>query len=149
MTLLESKNGIQYFTFEHSRDYQQVQFKFLDAVKSMDPNNIVVNQSLFVCTTLGLRVITSKYCRIGIRFSWHQQSCYHNHLYRIYVSPIWLQALLQLNPYHIDSLLQLSDVCRIQEDQEMARDLIGGLLLGLFVLFFSIKITWAPDQDCV
>lgn len=39
-------------------------------------------------------------------------------------SPI--QALLQLNPYHIDSLLQLSDVCRIQEDQEMARDLIGG-----------------------
>lgn len=38
-------------------------------------------------------------------------------------SPI--QALLQLNPYHIDSLLQLSDVCRIQEDQEMARDLIG------------------------
>lgn len=36
------------------------------------------------------------------------------------------QALLQLNPYHIDSLLQLSDVCRIQEDQEMARDLIGG-----------------------
>lgn len=37
-----------------------------------------------------------------------------------------LQALLQLNPYHIDSLLQLSDVCRIQEDQEMARDLIGG-----------------------
>uniref|UniRef100_A0A8C2W6V3 Transcription factor 25 (basic helix-loop-helix) n=1 Tax=Cyclopterus lumpus TaxID=8103 RepID=A0A8C2W6V3_CYCLU len=74
MTLLQSKEGIQYFTFEHGRQYQQVQFKFLDAVESMDPNNIV--------------------------------------------------ALLQLNPYHIDSLLQLSDVCRIQEDQEMARDLI-------------------------
>ncbi|XP_069549725.1 ribosome quality control complex subunit TCF25 isoform X1 [Brachyistius frenatus] len=74
MALLESKDGIQHFTFEHSREYQQVQFKFLDAVESMDPNNIV--------------------------------------------------ALLQLNPYHIDSLLQLSDVCRIQEDQEMARDLI-------------------------
>ncbi|KAM9410416.1 ribosome quality control complex subunit TCF25 [Pholidichthys leucotaenia] len=73
MTLLETKDGIHHFTFEHSRDYQQVQFKFLDAVESMDPNNIV--------------------------------------------------ALLQLNPYHIDSLLQLSDVCRIQEDQEMARDL--------------------------
>uniref|UniRef100_A0A3Q3WZW9 Uncharacterized protein n=1 Tax=Mola mola TaxID=94237 RepID=A0A3Q3WZW9_MOLML len=43
MTLLQSKDGIQYFTFEHSRDYQQVQFKFLDAVRSMDPNNIVVN----------------------------------------------------------------------------------------------------------
>uniref|UniRef100_A0A8C5DK57 Transcription factor 25 n=1 Tax=Gouania willdenowi TaxID=441366 RepID=A0A8C5DK57_GOUWI len=74
MPLLETKEGTQYFTFEHSREYQQVQFKFLDAVESMDPNNIV--------------------------------------------------ALLQLNPYHIDSLLQLSDVCRIQEDQEMARDLI-------------------------
>lgn len=74
MALLQSKDGTQHFTFEHSRDYQQIQFKFLDAVKSMDPNNIV--------------------------------------------------ALLQLNPYHIDSLLQLSDVCRIQEDQEMARDLI-------------------------
>lgn len=43
MTLLESKNGLQYFTFEHGRDYQQVQFKFLDAVESMDPNNIVVS----------------------------------------------------------------------------------------------------------
>lgn len=37
----------------------------------------------------------------------------------------FFQVLLQLNPYHIDSLLQLSDVCRIQEDQETARDLIG------------------------
>lgn len=44
MTLLQSKDGIQYFTFEHGRDYQQVQFKFLDAVESMDPNNIVVKQ---------------------------------------------------------------------------------------------------------
>lgn len=44
MTLLHSKDGIQYFTFEHSRDYQQVQFKFLDAVESMDPNNIVVKK---------------------------------------------------------------------------------------------------------
>lgn len=43
MSLLESKNGLQYFTFEHNRDYQQVQFKFLDAVESMDPNNIVVS----------------------------------------------------------------------------------------------------------
>lgn len=44
MTLLQSKDGLQYFTFEHSRDYQQVQFKFLDAVESMDPNNIVVKE---------------------------------------------------------------------------------------------------------
>ncbi|KAM4612462.1 ribosome quality control complex subunit TCF25 isoform 2-T2 [Discoglossus pictus] len=81
MNLLESKRGVQHFTFEHQRDYQQVQFKFLDAVESMDPNNIVV--------------------------------------------------LLQMNPYHVDSLLQLSDVCRLQEDQEMARDLIERALYSL------------------
>lgn len=49
MTLLETKDGVHYFTFEHSREYQQVQFKFLDAVESMDPNNIVVNEILQLC----------------------------------------------------------------------------------------------------
>lgn len=48
MTLLQSKDGIQYFTFEHGRDYQQVQFKFLDAVESMDPNNIVVKKKKLI-----------------------------------------------------------------------------------------------------
>ncbi|KAM7406198.1 hypothetical protein PAMP_000591 [Pampus punctatissimus] len=88
MTLSQSKDGVQYFTFEHSRDYQQIQYKFLDAVESMDPNNIV--------------------------------------------------ALLQLNPYHIDSLLQLSDVCRIQEDQEMARDLIERALYSFECAFHPL-----------
>lgn len=40
-------------------------------------------------------------------------------------SSVCLQLLLQMNPSHVDSLLQLSDVCRMQEDQEMARDLVG------------------------
>uniref|UniRef100_A0A3P8V6N8 Transcription factor 25 (basic helix-loop-helix) n=1 Tax=Cynoglossus semilaevis TaxID=244447 RepID=A0A3P8V6N8_CYNSE len=88
MTLLQTKDGVHYFTFEHDRDYQQVQFKFFDAVESMDPNNIV--------------------------------------------------ALLQANPYHIDSLLQLSDVCRIQEDQEMARDLIERALYSLESTFHPL-----------
>nr|XP_020460479.1 transcription factor 25 isoform X2 [Monopterus albus] len=88
MTLLESKDGIQYFTFEHSRDYQQAQFKFLDAVESMDPNNIL--------------------------------------------------ALLQLNPYHIDSLLQFSEICRMQEDQEMARDLIERALYSFECAFHPL-----------
>ncbi|KAI1904218.1 hypothetical protein AGOR_G00003410 [Albula goreensis] len=88
MSLLESRDGLQHFTFEHNRDYQQVQFKFLDAVESMDPNNIV--------------------------------------------------ALLQMNPYHIDSLLQLSDVCRIQEDQEMARDLVERALYSFECAFHPV-----------
>ncbi|XP_054856903.1 transcription factor 25 [Eublepharis macularius] len=81
MQLLETKRGEQQFAFEHHREYQQVQFKFLDAVESMDPNNLVL--------------------------------------------------LLQVNPYHVDSLLQLSDVCRMQEDQEMARDLVERALYTL------------------
>ncbi|XP_077165573.1 ribosome quality control complex subunit TCF25 isoform X2 [Paroedura picta] len=85
MRLLESKRGVQHFTFEHHREYQQVQFKFLDAVESMDPNNLVL--------------------------------------------------LLQVNPYHVDSLLQLSDVCRMQEDQEMARDLVERALHTLECAF--------------
>ncbi|XP_056232714.1 transcription factor 25 [Seriola aureovittata] len=50
----------------------------------------------------------------------------------------FLQALLQLNPYHIDSLLQLSDVCRIQEDQEMARDLIERALYSFECAFHPL-----------
>ncbi|XP_053304821.1 transcription factor 25 [Spea bombifrons] len=88
MSLLETRRGVQYFTFEHQRDYQQVQFKFLDAVESMDPNNIVL--------------------------------------------------LLQMNPYHVDSVLQLSDVCRLQEDQEMARDLIERALYSLECAFHPV-----------
>ncbi|XP_009991190.1 PREDICTED: transcription factor 25, partial [Tauraco erythrolophus] len=88
MQLVDTRRGVQYFTFEHHREYQHVQFKFLDAVESMDPNNIVL--------------------------------------------------LLQMNPYHVDSLLQLSDVCRMQEDQEMARDLIERALYSLECAFHPV-----------
>ncbi|XP_062468943.1 ribosome quality control complex subunit TCF25 [Pezoporus occidentalis] len=88
MQLVDTRRGVQYFTFEHHREYQQVQFKFLDAVESMDPNNIVL--------------------------------------------------LLQMNPYHVDSLLQLSDVCRMQEDQEMARDLIERALYSMECAFHPV-----------
>lgn len=46
MSLLQSKDGLHYFTFEHSRDYQQVQFKFMDAVDSMNNNNILVRDRI-------------------------------------------------------------------------------------------------------
>ncbi|NXL48891.1 TCF25 factor, partial [Podilymbus podiceps] len=89
MQLLETRRGVQYFTFKHHREYQQVQFKFLDAVESMDPNNIV-------------------------------------------------PLLEALEPYHVDSLLQLSDVCRMQEDQEMARDLVEQALYSLECSFHPV-----------
>ncbi|CAL8382274.1 unnamed protein product [Arctogadus glacialis] len=88
MSLVQSKEGLHYFTFEHSRDYQQVQFKFMDAVDSMNNNNIL--------------------------------------------------TLLLTNPYHIDSLLQLSDVCRIHEDPEMARELIERALYSFECSFHPL-----------
>lgn len=57
MQLVETRRGVQYFTFEHHREYQQVQFKFLDAVESMDPNNIVV------CSEISLILSTSLPCK--------------------------------------------------------------------------------------
>lgn len=42
MLLLETKGTLHYFKFEHSPQYQQVQFQFLDAVESLNPDNIVV-----------------------------------------------------------------------------------------------------------
>ncbi|XP_023012489.1 nuclear localized protein 1 [Leptinotarsa decemlineata] len=41
MNYIENKNGIQYFSYEHSQSYRQVQNKFLDAVESLNPDNIV------------------------------------------------------------------------------------------------------------
>ncbi|NXT79183.1 TCF25 factor, partial [Zapornia atra] len=89
MQLLDTRRGVQHFTFKHHREYQQVQFKFLDAVESLDPNNIV-------------------------------------------------PLLEALEPYHVDSLLQLSDVCRMQENQEMARDLIEQALYSLECSFHPV-----------
>ena len=37
-----TSHGIQYFVFEHSKFYQKIQFEFLDAVESLNPQNIAV-----------------------------------------------------------------------------------------------------------
>lgn len=42
MKLLETKDGILYFVFDHNSAYQAVERKFLDAVESLHPDNIVV-----------------------------------------------------------------------------------------------------------
>ncbi|XP_077897241.1 ribosome quality control complex subunit TCF25-like [Ictidomys tridecemlineatus] len=78
-----------------SEEYQQAQHKFLVAVESMEPNNLVV--------------CGPRSCQ------WVEGEC---------PGSCSLAILLQTSPYHVDSLLQLSDACRFQEDQEMARDLI-------------------------
>jgi tetratricopeptide (TPR) repeat protein len=84
---LADKSGI-YFTFEHDSSYRQLQQKFLQAVETMDSDNIV-------------RII-------------NQQS------------------------YHIDSLIQLSELCKISEDHSMASQLIEHALYALESAFHSM-----------
>lgn len=39
----DSKEGIQYFVYDHNFSYRQTQMKFLQAVESLNPDNIVVS----------------------------------------------------------------------------------------------------------
>jgi len=82
-----SKNseGIQFFAFEHSLSYQQVQVSFLDAVESHDPDNLV--------------------------------------------------GVINNHPYHVDSLLQLSELCQLTEDLSLAGQFIERALYCLECAF--------------
>ncbi|XP_041375879.1 transcription factor 25-like [Gigantopelta aegis] len=74
MCLSESRSSSQYFTFEHSHQYQQIQFMFFDAVETLNPENIT--------------------------------------------------NLIQAHPYHIDSLMQMSEIFRMSEDMQTAAQFI-------------------------
>ncbi|XP_071443869.1 ribosome quality control complex subunit TCF25 [Hetaerina americana] len=88
MSLVETKNGIQYFKYEHNFSYQQIQMKFLEAVESLNPDNIV--------------------------------------------------AIINMHPYHVDALIQLSDLSRMSEDLQMAVDLIARALYCLECAFHPL-----------
>ena len=75
MELIEKVDEVLYFNIIHNKMYQSVQFQFLDAVESYNPDNLV--------------------------------------------------AILNSHPYHIDTLIQFSDVCKMAEDNQMAAELIG------------------------
>nr|CAD7197798.1 unnamed protein product [Timema douglasi] len=62
-----------FFSFVHSPVYQQVEHKFLDAVETFNPDNVV--------------------------------------------------AVINSHPYHVDALIQLSDMCKLSEDLQMAAEL--------------------------
>lgn len=88
MSLVENKNGTIMFTYEHSSTYQQVERKFLQAVESLHPDNIV--------------------------------------------------NIINSNPYHIDALIQLSDLCRASEDLALAAELIERALYCLEYCFHPL-----------
>lgn len=88
MELVETRGDVHFFTFEHSKSYQAIQFQFLDAVETFNPDNIV--------------------------------------------------ALLNQHPYHVDSLIQFSDVCKMSEDLQMAAELIERALYCLESCFHTL-----------
>lgn len=89
MSLVETKSGgIQYFTYEHSTSYRTMQNKFLEAVESLNPDNIV--------------------------------------------------AIINEHPYHVDALIQLSDLCKLSEDLAMAAEFIERALFCLEYAFHPL-----------
>lgn len=88
MSLKENKDGLQYFSYEHSLSYRQVENKFLQAVESLNPDNIV--------------------------------------------------AIINDHPYHVNALIQLSDLCKLSEDLAMAAELIERALYCLECAFHPL-----------
>nr|CAG8581408.1 12221_t:CDS:10 [Entrophospora candida] len=84
----EKNDGICYFKFTHSNQYQSVQSLFLQCVATHDPNTIY--------------------------------------------------AVLRDNPYHIDSLLQMSEIYKMSGDHTMAAEFIERALYA-FEKSFHIK----------
>ena len=132
MSLVDTKADGQYFVFEHSHQYRKIQNTFWEAVDSMNPQNIAVNKVISysvvrrklcrknIFTPIKNRKINKKLCCQKLTLSGINSVLYQNHLFTSY-----LQQVLNLQPYHIDSLLQLSDVCRMSDDTAMATDLLG------------------------
>ncbi|EAT35520.1 AAEL012307-PA [Aedes aegypti] len=81
------KNVI-YFAFEHNPSYRQIQQTFLNAVESMDSDNII--------------------------------------------------KIINQHPYHVDSLIQLSELCKMSEDHAMASELIEHALFALESSFHTM-----------
>ncbi|XP_069986602.1 ribosome quality control complex subunit TCF25 [Penaeus vannamei] len=81
MVLVDSDTPYPVFKYVHSTAYQQFQFKFLEAVESLNPENIM--------------------------------------------------TLLNLEPFHVDTLLQVSEIFRLGDDSAMAAMLIERALYVL------------------
>jgi len=79
--LSSDDDGHQFFAFEHSQNYRQVQESFYEAVESANPDFIV--------------------------------------------------AILNEHPFHIDAMLQLSEICRMGEDANMSTELVERTLFAM------------------
>lgn len=41
---IEPTGNVQHFVYEHSTSYKQIQLRFLQAVESLNPENIIVSE---------------------------------------------------------------------------------------------------------
>ncbi|XP_076622742.1 nuclear localized protein 1 [Colletes latitarsis] len=84
----KSTNNVQYFVYEHSPFYRQVQLKFLKAVESSNPENIL--------------------------------------------------RITDVHSYHVDTLLQLGELCVLKEDLALAAEFIERALYCLECAFHPL-----------
>ncbi|KAL6263202.1 hypothetical protein P5V15_006002 [Pogonomyrmex californicus] len=88
---IKTTGNVQYFVYEHSASYKEIQHKFLQAVESLNPENII--------------------------------------------------NIVNAHSFHIDSLLQVSEMCKINDDLAYAAEFIKRALYCLecaFHPFFNI-----------
>lgn len=85
---ISSTNNIQYFIYDHSPSYRQIQLKFLEAVESLNPENIV--------------------------------------------------SIINAHSYHVDALLQLAELCKLNEDLAMAAEFTEKALYCLECAFHPL-----------
>ncbi|XP_006615462.1 transcription factor 25 [Apis dorsata] len=85
---ISSTNNIQYFIYDHSPSYRQIQLKFLEAVESLNPENIV--------------------------------------------------SIINAHSYHVDALLQLAELCKLNEDLAMAAEFTERALYCLECAFHPL-----------
>ncbi|XP_058805420.1 ribosome quality control complex subunit TCF25 [Phymastichus coffea] len=81
-------DNVQYFVYEHSSSYRQVQQKFIDAVESLNIENII--------------------------------------------------SIVNTHPYHVDTLLQSAELCKLNEELAMAASLIERALFYLEYAFHPL-----------
>ena len=62
MQLVEVKNGCSFFVFQHSPEYQKVQFSFWDAVETYDPNSIAVSSVMLQHKLLRTFTLCNRLC---------------------------------------------------------------------------------------
>ncbi|XP_076649517.1 nuclear localized protein 1 [Halictus rubicundus] len=87
-TMIAIGGNIQYFVYEHDPSYRQVQLKFLEAVESLNPENIV--------------------------------------------------NIINAHSYHVDALLQLAELCELNEDLAMAAEFTERALYCLECAFHPL-----------